>query len=59
MPAPRRTLVVAPFAAALFALPALGAGELGMYAWPAVHGDTLVFASEGDLWSCTIPPVGA
>lgn len=31
-----------------FASPALAAGYLR---WPAIHGDTVVFTAEGDLWS--------
>jgi tricorn protease len=31
------------------------AAEVGYYSQPALHGDQLVFVSEGDLWSATIP----
>src|SRR5262245_31615432 len=27
------------------------AGSLGFYRFPSVHGQTVVFAAEGDLWS--------
>lgn len=30
-------------------------GEQGYYLQPALHGDRLVFVSEGDLWSARIP----
>ncbi|MGA8940150.1 MAG: hypothetical protein WB439_13395, partial [Acidobacteriaceae bacterium] len=28
-----------------------GTGRTGYYRYPALHGDTLIFTSEGDLWS--------
>jgi tricorn protease len=38
---------------AVSAAPAAGdtAGRSGYYRYPSVHGDTVVFTSEGDLWS--------
>jgi tricorn protease len=30
------------------------AGRTGYYRYPTVHGDTLLFTSEGDLWSVSI-----
>jgi tricorn protease len=32
------------------------AAEIGYYSQPALHGDRLVFVSEGDLWTATVPP---
>ena len=32
------------------------AAEPGYYTQPALHTDRLIFVSEGDLWTCTLPP---
>lgn len=29
--------------------------SLGYYRYPAVHGNTLVFTAEGDLWKVALP----
>ena len=49
----RTTAVCASAAIAASAL----AAEVGYYSQPALHGDRLIFASEGDLWTATIPAV--
>ncbi len=35
-----------------------GAAETGYLSQPALHGERLVFVSEGDLWTVTLPPSG-
>jgi tricorn protease len=49
---------LAPLAlAALGAAPALAQTDgRGFYRYPAIHGDTIVFSAEGDLW--TVPVAG-
>jgi tricorn protease len=39
---------------AVVALPATGSGSPGYFRQPAVHGDTVVFVAEGDMWSVPI-----
>ena len=46
----RRGAAASLLAIALTGLSAPVAAETGFYQYPEVHGDTLVFASEGDLW---------
>src|SRR4051794_516532 len=42
------------FLAFLCAATAVSAAEPGYYRQPAVHGDTVVFVAEGDLWSVPV-----
>ncbi|MCU0618156.1 MAG: hypothetical protein MUD17_13880, partial [Gemmatimonadaceae bacterium] len=49
---PRALLLSALIAVPLTAQP----GVRGFYQYPALHGETLVFAAEGDLW--TVPVSG-
>ena len=57
---PRR---LAPLAALIGGIVAVAAAtwshaETGYYRWPAVHGDQLYFASEGDLWRAQVDGSG-
>ena len=58
MPNQKVLLIAAFLIACCAASPALPAGEpagrSGYYRDPALHGDTVVFTSEGDLWSVDI-----
>ena len=49
------TAVIALCLAAALLPPLLGAQEArGFYRFPALHGDTVVFAAEGDLWKVAV-----
>jgi tricorn protease len=47
-------LTVAAFGLVILAQAVLAAGRTGYYRHPAVHKNTVVFVSEGDLWSVDI-----
>ncbi len=58
-PALRRLAIFSPLLLALVMAPSLFAADApplhrGYYSDPALHGNTIIFTSEGDLWSVDI-----
>jgi tricorn protease len=47
-------LVIAPVTTPAQSRSASPAGAQGFYRYPALHGDTVVFAAEGDLWKVAV-----
>src|SRR5688572_15789811 len=40
--------------ALVLTLPALAESPKGYYRFPAIHGDTIIFTAEGDLWRVSV-----